>query len=351
MGQIIFGSGQRLGKTPGAFIIAEAGVNHNGDMKLGLGLIDAAADAGADAIKFQTFSAKRLVAPSAPKAQYQETSGPEGESQAEMLKKLELSKAQHALLRDHAQQRGIMFMSSPFDEESVDLLVELGVEALKLGSGEVTNTPLLEHAASKGLPLILSTGMSTLAEVDHAVQVVRRAGGAALALMHCVSLYPTPVEYSNLKAMDVLKCAYQAIPVGFSDHTQGLAVSVAAVARGALIVEKHLTLDCSLPGPDHAASLEPHDFASLVSMIRQVEAALGHGRKEPMPGEEEMRFVARRSLHVARDLQKGDALTRDAIEVWRPSHGLPTHELPQVLGRKVSRAIKAGEPLTWDDLT
>lgn len=348
MGIIEFKAGERLlGKGSGAFVIAEAGVNHNGDLDLGLKLVDAAASAGADAVKFQTFRASRLVAPTAPKARYQEASGPDGESQSQMLEKLELDYAQHVALRDHAHEQGLVFLSSPFDEESVDLLVKLGVSALKLGSGELTNLPLLDHVAATSLPLILSTGMSYLSEVDAAVRRVRAAGCTGLALMHCVSLYPTPESLVNLRAMTTLKSVFPDVPVGFSDHTPGVAMSVAAVARGAVCIEKHLTLDQQLPGPDHAASLEPEAFAHMVAMIREVEAGLGHGRKEPMPGEEEMRQVARRSLHMARDLDEGQILTREDLAVWRPADGLDASHLEDVIGMRASRALRKGEALTW----
>lgn len=348
MGRIEFNGGEReIGERPGAFVIAEAGVNHNGDIDLGLKLVDAAARAGADAVKFQTFRASRLVAPSAPKARYQVASGPEGESQSQMLEKLELDYAQHVTLRDHAHARGLVFLSSPFDEESVDLLVKLGVAAIKLGSGELTNLPLLDHVAATKLPLILSTGMSYLSEVDLAVRRVREAGCVGLALMHCVSLYPTPEELVNLRAMTTLKNVFPDVPVGFSDHTPGVAMSVAAVARGAVCIEKHLTLDQRLPGPDHAASLEPEAFAQMVAMIREVEAGLGHGRKEPMAGEEEMRQVARRSLHVAHDLEEGHVIRREDLAVWRPASGLDARHLEDVIGMRTSRALRGGEALTW----
>lgn len=350
MGQIRFDAQHVLGKTPGAFVIAEGGVNHNGDMALGFELIDAAAEAGADAIKFQTFKASRLVAPSAPKAEYQTSSGPEGESQKEMLKKLELSMDQHRQLQAHAAKRDLMFLSSPFDEQSVDLLVALGVEAIKLGSGEVTNVPLLQHAARTGLPVILSTGMSYLSEVDEAIRIVHDAGCAHLALMHCVSLYPTPPEFVNLKAMTTLQHAYAHLSIGFSDHTMGLAVSVAAVARGATMIEKHLTLDRQMEGPDHAASLEPEQFKLMVSMIREVEASLGDGIKAPVAGESEMRAVARRSLHIREAIGAGDVLTEAHLAVWRPSHGLASRHLDDVLGRRVVRDMTPGEALQWKDL-
>ena len=337
-----------LGEGP-AFLIAEAGVNHNGDLDLARRLVDAAADAGADAVKFQTFRTDALVSEGAPKARYQvETTGG-GESQRAMLTRLELSREAHAALRDRAVRRGLVFFSTPFDEASADLLAELGVELLKVPSGEVTNLPLLRHLAAKRRPILLSTGMCTLEEVATAVDTLRAAGDPPLAILHCVSAYPAPAADTNLRAMDTLRARFD-VPVGLSDHTLGIEIALAAVARGAAVLEKHLTLDRALPGPDHRASLEPADFAALVRGARAIEAALGDGIKRPMPSELDTRAVARRSLVAARALPAGHRLTREDIAVKRPGSGIPPGELDNVVGRRLARAVAVDEVLRWPDV-
>jgi N,N'-diacetyllegionaminate synthase len=333
-----------------AFLIAEAGVNHNGDLDLARRLVDAAAEAGADAVKFQTFRTAALVSGAAPKARYQvETTGG-GESQRAMLARLELSAEAHAALRDHTTRRGLVFFSTPFDEASADLLARLGVELLKIPSGEVTNLPLLRHVAAKGLPVLLSTGMCTLEEVAVAVEAIRAAGDPPLAILHCVSAYPAPVEDTNLRAMETLHARF-GVPVGLSDHTLGIEIALAAVARGAAVLEKHLTLDRTLPGPDHRASLEPADFGALVRSVRAIESALGDGAKRPMPSELDTRSVARRSLVAARPLPAGHQLTRDDIAIKRPGTGIPPADFERALGHVLTRAVAADDVLTWDALT
>ena len=353
MGQLVFASGRALGSGPGAFVIAEAGVNHNGDLALARGLVDAAAEAGADAVKFQTFRASDLVAAGAPKAAYQRREAPH-ESQRAMLERLELGRAQHAELQGYARERGLVFLSSPFDFQSVDLLVELGVPALKLGSGELTNLPLLRYAARTGLPLLLSTGMAFLGEVDVAARAVLSTQPPAaldLALLHCVSRYPAPLEHANVQAMVTLRKAIGGpVRFGYSDHTPGPAAPAAAVALGARVIEKHLTLDRRLPGPDHAASLDPSGFAEMVHLVRDVEAALGEGVKAPQPGEDEMRLVARRSLHIRRPVAPGSLLTPEDVAILRPAEGLPPARLDDVLGLRAARALAAGEPLRLGDV-
>lgn len=353
MGQLAFASGRTLGSGPGAFVIAEAGVNHNGELALARGLVDAAAEAGADAVKFQTFRAKDLVAAAAPKAAYQRRQAP-GETQREMLERLELGRAQHGELQAYARERGLVFLSSPFDPASVDLLVDLGVPALKLGSGELTNLPLLQHAARTGLPILLSTGMAFLAEVDVAARTILAAQpleARDLALLHCVSRYPAPLEHANVRAMVTLRGAIGApVRFGYSDHTPGAAAPAAAVALGACVIEKHLTLDRSLPGPDHAASLDPAGFAEMVRLVRDVEAALGDGVKGPQPGEDEMRLVARRSLHLRRSVASGEPVTVEDLAVLRPADGLPPAQLPEVLGLRAARDLALGEPLRMGDV-
>jgi len=337
---------REIGGDAPTFVVAEAGVNHNGDLRLARQLIDAAKGAGADAVKFQTFRSEALVSRHAPKAAYQRTATSAGESQAEMLAHLELTREQHVELRDHSAKAGILFFSAPFDHASVDALAELGVGLFKVPSGEITNFPLLRQIAGKGRPVILSTGMSTLDEVAEAVAAIGAAGDPPLALLHCVSAYPAPVEEMNLRALDTLRARF-GCPVGLSDHTVGIEVALGAVARGAVIVEKHLTLDKALPGPDHRASLEPVEFAALVRGIRAIEAALGDGEKRPMPSEADVRRVARKSLVASRPLRAGEPLTAEAVAVKRPGTGIPPSQLASVLGRRVRRDVAADEVLDW----
>jgi len=337
--------GRRIGAGQPCFVIAEAGVNHNGSLDLARRLIDAAAEAGADAVKFQTFSAEDLVTQSAPMAEYQERALGAGDSQFTMLRKLELSHDDHRVLAEYAGRKGILFLSTPFDEGSVRLLADLGVAAFKISSGDLTNHPLLECMARFGRPMILSTGMANLAEVEDAVRVIRAAGHPPLALLHCVSCYPADPRVVNLRAMATLavRCG---VPVGFSDHTLGMEVAVAAVAAGACIIEKHLTLDCSLPGPDHQASLEPGAFAEMMRGIRLVDAALGDGRKEPLPEEANTARVARKSVVTARKVAAGEVLTAEALTIKRPGHGFAPAMRAALIGRTARAALPPGTVLT-----
>jgi N-acetylneuraminate synthase len=344
--------GDRLiGPGHPAFLIAEAGVNHNGDVDLARRLVDAAARAGADAVKFQTFKAERLVTRDAPKAAYQRRGTDASETQLEMLRRLELTEAHHAAIQAHCVDRGILFLSTPFDEPCADQLRGLGVPAFKVSSGDVTNLPFLQTLARKGLPLILSTGMSTLPEVNQAVAAIdgATAGRCPLVLLHCVSSYPADPATANLRAMETMRQAF-GVPVGYSDHTPGLEVPLAAAALGACVVEKHFTLDRALPGPDHAASLEPEELEALVRGIRAVEAALGHGRKEPTAVELDVARVARKSIVAARDLAPTTVLTSDTLAVKRPGTGLPPAMLPEVMGRTVAVHVPEGTPLSLEML-
>ncbi|MBE3573281.1 MAG: N-acetylneuraminate synthase [Moorella humiferrea] len=330
------------------FIIAEAGVNHNGDLELAKKLVDAAVEAGADAVKFQTFKAEEVVTPNAERAQYQKDNMPEkDESQLEMIKRLELSYAQFRELYDYCRQKGIIFLSSPFDQESIDFLAELGVPYFKIPSGEITNYPFLRRIAEKKRPVILSTGMATLGEVEGALQVLREAGAKDITLLHCTTSYPALPEEVNLKAMLTMKQAF-ALPVGYSDHTMGIAVPIAAAALGAEVIEKHLTLDRNLPGPDHRASLEPGEFKEMVAAIRQVEKSLGDGMKRPAPGELAVMPAARRSLVAARDIAAGEIITESCLTARRPGTGIPPNFWDVVVGRQARRDIAAGSILSWD---
>jgi N-acetylneuraminate synthase len=342
-------AGRPVGPGHPCFIIAEAGVNHNGSLALARRLVDAAARAGADAVKFQTFRAERLATSAAPKAAYQKRTTGAHESQLMMLRRLELSEEHHRQLIAHCGRRGILFLSSPFDEESADLLDALGVPAFKVPSGEITNLPFLSHLGRKRKPVILSTGMSTLDEVRWAVETLRENGCSKLVLLHCVSDYPARPRDANLRAMRTLEAEF-GTPVGFSDHTPGREVALAAAALGACIVEKHFTLDRALPGPDHQASVEPGELRALVEGIRTVESALGSGLKVPARAERGTAAVARKSLVASRDIPAGAVLTPILVAVRRPGTGMPPAALPTILGRRVRRALKAGHVLSWKDL-
>jgi N-acetylneuraminate synthase len=331
------------------FIIAEAGVNHNGSLELAVRLIDAAKASGADAVKFQTFRADLLAAPSAPKAAYQERAVGAAESQLEMLQRLELDAGAHDRLMRHCRQAGIQFLSSPFDMQSVDLLAAMDLPLFKVPSGEITNFPFLQHIARKRKPVILSTGMSTLGEVEEAVNVLLAAGVPRLSLLHCVTEYPAPYAEINLRAMLTLKAAF-ALPVGYSDHTPGIEISIAAVAMGAEIIEKHFTLDRSLPGPDHAASLEPSELRQLVTAIRHVESALGTGIKAPAACELPNIPVARKSVVAARDLTAGHRLASGDLDIKRPGSGFAPKLLPELIGRSLRLDLAKDEIITRDHL-
>lgn len=345
----IVAADRRIGADAPVFIIAEAGVNWNGDLGLAERLVDTAADAGADAVKFQTFTADEVASPAAPKAPYQLETTNAAESQGTMLRRLELSAPQHRVLADRCRARGLVFLSTPFGERSADLLDALDVPLFKISSGDVTNLPFLEYVARKGRPVILSTGMSYLAEVAAAVAALEAAGAHELVLLHCVSAYPADAGEANLRAMDTLREAFH-VPVGYSDHTQGTEVALAAAALGACMLEKHFTLDRTLPGPDHRASLEPDELRALVRGVRTVERALGTGVKEPSPSEAATRPLARRSLAAAADLPQGAVLTAEMLIAVRPATGLAPDLRPQVVGRRLRRKLAAGELIAWTDL-
>lgn len=333
------------------FVIAEAGVNHNGRLDLALALCDAAKAAGADAVKFQTFRAEDVVTPTAATADYQRTNTG-ATSQFEMIRALELDLEAHARVAAHCAQIGIEFFSTPFSEPAVDELVALRVRRLKLPSGELTNRPLLEHAAATGLPLLVSTGMATLEEVHEALGWIRARWAVAgfttppsLTLLHCTSAYPAPADALNLRAITTLAQA-TGLPVGYSDHSQGMEAALAAVALGACVIEKHLTLDTALPGPDHRASADPAAFARMVAGIRTVSAMLGDGVKRPQPIEANTRDVARRSIVVVRDLPAGHVLTADDLALRRPGTGLAPALLSALPGQRLRVALSAWTTLT-----
>jgi N,N'-diacetyllegionaminate synthase len=325
-------------------IIAEAGVNHNGDLVVARQLVDAATDAGADLVKFQTFRAEKLATSSARKAEYQGRTTEAGESQRDMLRRLELTREMHEDLLAYCRSRGIEFFSTGFDESSFDLLVELGLDHFKISSGDLTNLPYLRHVGQHGKPLILSTGMGTLDEVANAVEALERAGTPRklITVLHCNTEYPTPMRDVNLRAMVTIG-AELGVAFGYSDHTLGIEVPIAAVTLGASVIEKHLTLDRRLPGPDQATSLEPAEFKSMVLAIRNIEQALGDGIKRPSASEAKNLPVVRKSLVAACTIRKGEVFSDVNVVVKRPGTGLSPMLWDDILGRKAAKDFEADD--------
>ena len=348
-------------------IIAEAGVNHNGRKDMAFALVDVAADAGADAVKFQTFDASKLASAGASKAEYQKRTTDAAQSQLDMLKKLELPRAWHGELQAYATAKGVEFLSTAFDVDSLAFLLDVGVPRFKIPSGELTNAPLLWQFARTRKPLILSTGMATLSEVEQALAIVAHglhceteprnmdavwrhwghvnARGSLrghVTLLHCTTQYPTPFNEVNLRGMDTLAAAF-GLDVGYSDHTEGIVVALAAVARGASVIEKHFTLDRNLPGPDHKASLEPAELKHMVADIRAIAQALGDGSKTPQPSEWDTRLVARQQVVAGRNIASGSIFSRDDLTTARSGHGLLPTELWGLIGQPARRAFAAGE--------
>jgi N,N'-diacetyllegionaminate synthase len=326
------------------FIIAEAGVNHNGDIATAKKMIDAAVKAGADAIKFQTFIPEKIVSRSAPKAEYQKKTTHKEESQLAMLKKLVLDADAHRKLLAYCSKKGIQFLSTPFDLQSIDLLNNLGLEVFKIPSGEITNLPYLKKIGSLKKKIIMSTGMADMKEIDKAMKILIEAGTAKknITLLHCNTEYPTPMEDVNLRAMITIKNAF-IVKVGYSDHTLGIEISVAAVALGAEVIEKHFTLDRRMDGPDHKASLEPKELEAMVTAIRSVENALGNGVKKPSPSERNNRAIARKSIVSAGAINKGETLTPDNITVKRPGTGISPMKWFDVVGKRAKRNFHIDE--------
>lgn len=325
-------------------IIAEAGVNHNGDLKLAKQLIDAAAEAGADLVKFQTFNADRLVTRAAKKADYQTQATDSKESQYEMLSRLELSAEMHNELIAHCAARNIGFFSTGFDVESVDLLVSLGQNHFKIPSGEITNLPYLRHIGRLGKAVILSTGMATLGDIEAAIDVLEQAGTprAKITVLHCTTEYPTPMDEVNLRAMQSIHAAF-GVAVGYSDHSSGIEVAIAAVALGASVIEKHFTLDRNLPGPDHKASLEPVELKAMVAAIRNIEIALGDGIKRLTPSETKNKPVARQSLVASQAIKAGEVFSTQNITTKRPGTGISPMRWDEIIGRISPRDFSADE--------
>ncbi len=320
-------------KPDKVFIIAEAGVNHNGSLDLAKQLIDVAVDSGADAVKFQTFKAKNLVSKNAEKADYQKKTTNESESQFDMLKRLELDVEIHKKLITYCQEKNIMFLSTPFDHDSIDMLSCLGLEIFKIPSGEITNLPYLRHIGALNKQVILSTGMSNLKEVRDALTILINTGTSKnnITILHANTMYPTPIEDVNLNAMLTIKKEFD-VAVGYSDHTLGVEVSIAAVAMGASVIEKHITLDRTMDGPDHEASLEPNEFGILVSSIRNIQKALGSCEKKPSPSESVNMISSRKSIIANQTIKKGDILTEDNISTKRPGIGISPMKWDNVIG-------------------
>jgi len=339
-------SGRLIGQGEPCFIVAEAGINHNGSVALAKKMVDAAKKAGADAVKFQVFKTEKIVTKSVAKAPYQARATGKG-SQREMLKGVELAEVDLEGLASHANEENIIFLATPFDMESVDLLYRLRVPAFKIASGEITNFPLLRYIARKRRPIILSTGMSTLAEVKEAIRVLNREGAKDILLLHCVSDYPAKVEEVNLRAMDTLRRAF-GFPVGFSDHSLGITIPIAAAALGANAIEKHFTLDKSLPGPDHKASLEPSELKEMVMAIKAVEKALGSGIKKPTKSEQKIKKLVRRHIVARCPIPRGAIITENMLEFKRSGIGIEPKYASKILGRKAKRDIAPDEPITLE---
>jgi N,N'-diacetyllegionaminate synthase len=333
-------------------IIAEAGVNHNGDLSMAKKLIDAAAGAGADYVKFQTFKAESLVSMNAAKAAYQvKNIGEENGSQYSMLKKLEMPDEWHYILEQYAEEKGIQFLSTGFDEKSIDFLDQLGTPFFKIPSGEITNKPYLENIAAKKKPVILSTGMADLSEIEDALDVITACGISKdmISVLHCNTEYPTPMKDVNLRAMRTIRDTFD-IPVGYSDHTLGIEVPIAAVALGAVIIEKHFTLDRNLPGPDHKASLEPAELTAMVKAIRNIELCLGDGIKVPSESESKNKVVARKSIHLLADMKKDTVLQKADLIMKRPGNGISPMRIDEVIGKKIKNDLSADTLIRIEDI-
>ncbi|HEX9062901.1 MAG TPA: N-acetylneuraminate synthase [Clostridia bacterium] len=331
------------------FIIAEAGVNHNGSLETALKMVDAAAEAGADAVKFQTFLSEKLVTKAASMAVYQKENTGKNQTQFEMLKSLELDFKSHKKLFEYCTQKRIMFLSTPFDFESVDLLEKLGVKAYKLSSGDLNNKPFIDYVASKNKPMILSTGMAEMDEIGEALSWVGQHRINDIFLLHCTTDYPAKLNEVNLRAIVSMEKAF-GLPVGYSDHTEGLEVSIAAATLGAAIIEKHFTLDRNMEGPDHKASLEPHSLKQMIDSIRNIELALGDGIKRITPGESAVINNARKSVTAACTIEEGEVIEFRHLEIKRPGTGIPPKYMEQLIGKKVNKKINEDQTIGWDDI-
>lgn len=332
-----------------SYVIAEAGVNHNGDIKLAKQLIDVAKDSGADAVKFQTFKAEESTGRHAEKAAYQKNNDPTRETQLDMIRKLELPFDDFAVLQEYCNKKQIDFISTPDGTQSLQCLVKLNIPFIKIGSTEVTNYPFLKEIAATGKPLLLSTGMSTLGEVEKAIDTIYETGNRQVTLMHCTTDYPTDIKNVNMNAMITLKNAFH-VPIGYSDHTLGFEAAVAAVVMGAVVIEKHITLDRDLPGPDHRASMPPEEFCEYVKHIRNAELLLGDGRKKPSEHEKDIMNQVRRSILANKDLKKGTILSKEMFCYKRPGDGIRPEYADILTGRELKRDIGEDEKIMWEDI-
>lgn len=346
MVDVIEFDGRKIGKDQPVFIIAEAGVNHNGDIELAKQLVDKALKAGADAVKFQTFKVEDLVTKETEMADYQKENIGEKKSQYDMIREVELDNEDFEELKRYCDDKGILFLSTPHTLEAADILESL-VPIYKVGSGDLTNLPFLENLAGKRKPIILSTGMGTLGEVEEAVECIRKIGNEELILLHCVTDYPVSIEDVNLRAMLTLRGSFKTI-VGYSDHTLGITAPIAAVSMGASVIEKHFTLDKGMKGPDHKASLEPEEFEEMVDKIRELEKGLGDGIKRPTENEEKIKQVARKSIVAKEKISEGSVIDEDMLEIKRPGTGIKPKHLEKLIGKKVNCDIKKDELITWD---
>lgn len=324
------------------YIIAEAGVNHNGSIELAKELVDKAKDAGADCIKFQTFVSENIVSKNAGKAEYQKQQTDSNESQYEMLQRLELSFNEFVELNEYCKEREIEFLSTAFDFDSIDFLNNLGLKRWKIPSGDITNLPYLIKIAKLGKPVILSTGMSTMSDIKAAVSILKENGSGEVTVLHCTTEYPTPYKDVNLKAMNTIRKEFN-VPVGYSDHTKGIEIPIAAVAMGATVIEKHFTLDRNMDGPDHKASLEPNELKSMVDAIRNVEVAIGSGDKKPVESEKKNMNVVRKSIIANKNIAKGEMFTEENLTVKRPGNGISPMRWFEVLGQVAIREFKKDE--------
>ena len=338
---------RHIGENYPTFIIAEAGVNHNGSLELAKKLVDVAKEAGVDAVKFQTFKTEKIVSKFAPKAEYQIKNTGNNESQYEMIKKLELTEEEFIELYKYTKEKGLIFLSTPFDFESADFLEDL-VPVYKISSTDLTNLPFLEYIAKKGKPIILSTGMATLGEIEEAVNTIKKYN-EDIILLHCITNYPADFEELNLRAIKTLEEAFK-LPVGYSDHSLGIYAPIAAVTLGAVVIEKHFTIDKNLPGPDHKASLNPEELKEMVKAIRLTEKALGDGIKRPTFSEEKIKKVVRNILVANVDIPKGSIIKREMVTIKRPGIGIEPKYLDIVVGKMAKRDIKKDEVLKWGDL-
>lgn len=337
---------RKIGRDEPVFIIAEAGVNHNGKLELAKKMVDKAKRAGVDAVKFQTFKAEDLVTENSEMADYQKKNISKDQSQYEMIKEKELGYEEFKNLKEYCDEKDILFLSTPHTEEAMNFLEDL-VPAYKIGSGDLTNLPFLKKVAQKGKPIILSAGMATLGEVEEAVKTIREEANEDLILLHCVTDYPTDIEKVNLRTIETLKTSFKTL-VGFSDHTMGIIASIAAVSLGATVIEKHFTIDKEMEGPDHEASLEPNQLKKMIEKIRDIEKGLGDGIKKPTKEEKKTMENSRKSIIVGKNISKGTKFQKDILEIKRPGTGIKPKYLSKIIGKKAKEDIKKDSILTWD---